>query len=573
MALEIPSLTHPEYKASVDDWIKFRRTYQGGKDFVEQYVIRFSIRENEADFQDRKNISYCAAQAKSAINDIKNAIFQRTNDVTRESGSKTYQDAVNGLDFGVDHTGNTMSSFIGRIVLPELLTQAKVGVFVDAPVLVEGTLAEQNRANTRPYIYAYHAEDIRNWSFASNTDELQSVLLRDRVEENDSETGLVTGIVTQFRLLWKADGGIKVAYYDSQGKQIDRDGNPSTEVLFLNLKHIPFVLFSIQNSLLTDVADYQIALTNLASSDLNYALKSNYPFYTEQYDANAINFARKSLPIDTGVNNEFNVDDVAPKGAGESAKAQVAKPNEINVGTAQGRRYPMGAERPDFIHPSPEPLLASMAKQEALKLEIRQLVNLSLASISPQRSSAESKDFDERGLEAGLSYIGLELEFGERQIASLWDEYESQGTVATIKYPTNYSISSNEERRKQAKELKALQEGVPSETFRREIAKKITEVTIGADISIEKLREIKKEIDEATVFTTDPETIRKDHEAGFVSDGTASRLRGYAKGESEKAAEDHGKRLERISKSQTSPTRGVPDTEQKPNSSARDDDA
>ena len=571
MALEIPSLTHPEYKASVDDWIKFRRTYQGGKDFVEQYVIRFSIRENETDFQDRKNISYCAAQAKSAINDIKNAIFQRTNDVTRESGSKTYQDAVNGLDFGVDLTGNTMSSFIGRIILPELLTQAKVGVFVDAPVLVQGTLAAQNAANTRPYIYAYHAEDIRNWSFVSNTDELQSILLRDRIEENDPLTGLVTGIVTRFRLLWKADGGVKVSYYNNVGTQTDRDGNPSTEVLFLKLKHIPFVIFSIQNSLLTDVADYQIALTNLASSDLNYALKSNYPFYTEQYDANAINFARKALPIDTGVNNEFNVDNVAPKGAGESAKAQVAKPNEINVGTSQGRRYSKDLDRPGFIHPSSEPLLASMKKQEALKLEIRQLVNLSLASISPQRSSAESKDFDERGLEAGLSYIGLELEFGERQIASLWDEYESQGTVATIKYPTNYSISSNEERRRQAKELKALQEGVPSEIFRREIAKKITEVTIGADISIEKLRQIKEEIDNATVFTTDPETIRADHEAGFVGDKTASRLRGYAEGESEKAAEDHAKRLARISKAQTKPVSGVPATEQKPNSTIADD--
>lgn len=571
MALQIPSLTHPEYRAMIDDWLKFRRTYEGGKDFVERYVVKFSIREGEADFQDRKNISYCAAQAKSAINDIKNAIFQRTNDVAREDGSKTYQDAVSGLDFGVDLTGNTMSSFIGRLVLPDLLTHAKVGVFVDAPPLVEGTLAEQKSANTRPYIYAYHAEDIRNWSFASNTDELHSVLLRDRVEKNDPKTGLVISIVTQFRLLWKTAEGVRVAYYDSAGTQIDRDGNRSNETLLLNLQHIPFVIFSIQNSLLTDVADYQIALTNLASSDLNYALKSNYPFYTEQYDATSINYSRKSLPIDAGVNNEFNVDNTAPTGAGEAAKAAVAKPNEMNTGAAQGRLYPKGTDRPDFIHPSPEPLIASMAKQEALKLEIRQLVNLSLASIAPQRSSAESKDFDERGLEAGLSYIGLELEFGERQIANLWEEYESEGSVATIKYPTNYSISSNEERRKQAKELKSLQEGVPSVTYKREIAKKITEVTIGADVSIEKLRQIEDEIDQSTVFTSDPETITADHEAGFVGDKMASEMRGYPEGEAAIASTDHAARLARISAAQTTPVRGVPDTEEKPNSSVDDD--
>lgn len=549
---DIESSVHPDYQSMVADWKKYRLTYLGGTDFIEEYLVKFSLREDSSDFDDRKKITYCPAHAKAAVNDIKNAIFQRTNDVTRENGSQAYLDAVAGLNSGVDRAGNTMSSFVGRIILPELLTQAKVGVYVDAPVLSAGTLAQQSRNNNSPYIYYYQAEDIRNWSFNAQSEELQSVLLRDHVEDTDPETGLVKGIKTQYRLLWRNEHGtVSVNHYDADGVL-----TIETE---LNLTQIPFVIFNIQSSLLTDVADYQVALLNLSSSDLNYALKSNFPFYTEQFNPSSDNFHRRALS-ETGT-----------AGAGESAKAQVAKANEIKVGASAGRRYPTSAERPAFIHPSSEPLLASMQKQEALKLEIRQLVNLALSSISPQRSSAESKEFDERGLEAGLSYIGLELEFGERRVAEIWAEYERTNSIATIKYPQNYSISSNDERRRQALELKKIQDAVPSVTYKREIAIKIAKTTIGADVSIEQLRTILSEINEAKVFAIDSETIRADHEAGLVSDETASKLRGYSEGEVAMAREDHAARLERISVAQTTPTRGVPDTEERPGAVTRED--
>jgi hypothetical protein len=44
------------------------------------------------------------------------------------------------------------------------------------------------------------------------------------------------------------------------------------------------VVFNISDSLLADAADYQIALLNLNSADLGFALKANYPVYTEQVD-------------------------------------------------------------------------------------------------------------------------------------------------------------------------------------------------------------------------------------------------------------------------------------------------
>ena len=53
------------------------------------------------------------------------------------------------------------------------------------------------------------------------------------------------------------------------------------------MTRIPFVLLDIGDSMIKDVVNHQIALLNLGSSDVNYALKSNFPFYIEQKDQRA----------------------------------------------------------------------------------------------------------------------------------------------------------------------------------------------------------------------------------------------------------------------------------------------
>ena len=58
-ATSLPNaITHPEYDALVSEWEKYRYTYEGGHDFVDQYLERFSARETSGDFTSRKKISY-----------------------------------------------------------------------------------------------------------------------------------------------------------------------------------------------------------------------------------------------------------------------------------------------------------------------------------------------------------------------------------------------------------------------------------------------------------------------------------------------------------------------------------
>lgn len=541
--LKITSLTHPEFDKELQNWEKYRYTFEGGHDFVEKYLKQFSTKENTIDFVRRKEITYCPAHAKAALMDIKNAIHQRLVDIKREGGPANYMSACKGEDNGVDYNGNSMNSFLGRLILPELLSMAKVGVYIDKDPIDLGASKVETK-NIRPYIYRYPAESIRSWTITKQGI-LTSLLLEDNNEIITEDFGLVKGTQKEYRHLRLTPNGVKVDFYNANSSLI-----PERSTV-LNLKTIPFVFFELTHSLLIDVADYQIALLQLASSDIHYSWKSNYPFYIEQFDMMAeMSMLRQARASDTATTTS---------GGGTSAEAQTAKGQMLDLGTRQGRRYPKGLDAPSFIHPSSEPIIASMQKQDQMKAEIRQLINLALTSVESRRS-AESKQEDSKSLEAGLSNIGLELEFGERKIATIWNAYENYSGTTTVSYPNNYSLKTDKERRGESKELREELPKIPSKTYQREMAKQIVQINMGHKVDNSTLKKMQDEIEISEVVVTDPEIIIQDHEAGFVGTEMASELRGYPKGQAEQAKTDHTDRLARIAAAQSDPqSRGVAD--------------
>jgi len=552
---DISTMLHPEYEANVDNWYKWRAVKKSGDDFIDQYLEKFSKRESDDDFASRKAMTYSTAFAKAGLSDIKNSIFQRVPDVTRLGGVDSYQEAILGKSGGVDLIGSTMNSYVGRIILPELLAMQKIGVFVDMPMLRGSTIKDASLA--RPYLYSYPAEDILNWATDTTADgaEFKALLLRDHTYKTNENCFLPTAYVERYRLMWVKDGVTLVQFFDEESKPIDRFGELGIDIITLNLPSIPFVQFEITESLLADVSNYQIALMNMSSSDVAYSLKSNYAFYAEKYDPRVDNvWARTATPGNTTQSDGVSI--VRP---GSAEQAAVGENKEITLGVVSGRRVPKDLDYPVFIHPSPEPLLASMKKQEDIKKDIRLLINLAVTNIQPKMASAESKGYDERSLEAGLSYIGIELEHGERSIAKYWTWYKDKsGKLPTIVYPKKYHIKTDKDKREEASKLLETAEVVPSITYKKEALKKAVELSIGSDVSNETLEEINKEIDAAKIVFSDSDTLSKDIEQGLISLDSASQAKTYPDDEVEKAKTDHADRIKRIAESQ-SQARGTPE--------------
>jgi hypothetical protein len=518
MTIDILNTRHPTYLYDWQKWETYRLCYNGGDIFRDQYLLQFSQQETAETFAMRKKISPIPAFAKAAVKEVMNSVFQRASDIIRKGGSPSYSDAIFGKNDGVDLRGSTMNSFISQNVLGELLALGKVGVFVDNAGEIGPTLAD--KGINHPYLYTYHAEDILNWSYKGTT--LTSVLLETNNYDADDETGLPLTNEKQYWLLNLRNNGVDLKIYNFD--------NTLIKSVHLNLPMIPFTILELNDSLLSDTASYQIAMLNLASSDMFYAYKSNFPTYTEQIDGRTV------------VQNKMK--------KSEDGEKAVAGEQVIETGTIKGRTYPIGAERPGYIHPSPEPLRASMDKQERMKEDIRQLTALSLSSIRPKVQSAESKGMDSEGLEAGLSSIGFVLETAEREICKIWSAYENDKADYQITYPRKYTIKSDSQILDEAERKEKVMIAIPSITFQKEMVKDIAQTTIGYKISPDTMAMIEKEIEESPVAIVQPEVLAKDAENGLVGIEFASMVRGYPKGQVEAAKKDHADKLARISQYQ-----------------------
>ena len=498
-----------------DEYNKWRLTYQGGTAFIDKYVKRFTTREDAADFNMRKEMSYCPAFAKQALVDIRNAIFQRLNEITR-IGDQRYIDASKGDNGGVDGRGTTLQHFLGSTVLDELLPMGKVIIWID------------NTTNgSNPYLYLFKIEDLVG---VDDVDNPTVILLRDTLPQFD-ELGLVATPKNVYRYAKLTAQGVEVTFLDMNKSPLS-DPAP----VLLKLTQLPVVFVKIKDSLLRDAADYQVSIANIASSDMNYILRANFPFYVEQYDVGSDMIAKQlAITIDEDTGDAQR--DINSKG--------------VEVGVTAGRRYPKGVDAPQFISPPTDPIEASMKKQTQLKEEIRLLVNLALSNMSPTRSSSESKKEDNQGLESGLSYIGQELERAERVISLIWHMYLGSDEETHINYPKSYTLKSDEQRQLEANKDLDMVGKIPSLTAQKELTKRAMGKLFGTSLDTKIALGINAEIDEAEVLAIDPLTLHKDLEAHLVGQEYASGLRGYPAGEAKKAADDHTAKLSRIAVAQS----------------------
>jgi hypothetical protein len=335
--------------------------------------------------------------------------------------------------------------------------------------------------------------------------------------------GLACGTKEVWDLYVKGEGFItrtRHTYRKAADDATDDAGNSILEIeesttITIQIPEIPFTIEDIGGSLIEDVVNHQIALLNMNSADVTYAIRSNFPFYVEQKNLQVASFTRK---LDEK-GDEVSVND-----------------DRVQRGTAKGVAYGVNMDAPSFIAPPSEPLEVSMKKEDQLKDEIADIVGMSVANAQASYSSVESKRYGDRSLESGLARIGLEICRGENKIAQFWAMYEgTDPTKALVTYPEDYNMLTNEQRTERALKLLELVESVPSQAFKKQLVKDAIDIACGTHISVEDVQSMKKEIDLLTVIATNPEAIREDMKEGLVSGDVASEARGYPKGDAKKA--------------------------------------
>jgi len=496
------SLTqHPDYMRNRSEYNLWRDILDGGEQFINNHLEKYSSRETELQFNSRKKITYNPAFAKGAITDIKNAIFQRFTDIKRTGGNDFYRQAISGENGGVDKMCSSMNTFVGDSLLEELIGMGKVGVFIYMPKFTGITKADTS--NIHPSLSVFKCEDILNWEYEDDGS-LKYVILRLQDYERDEE-------------------GFIVGYEDKElrlTKTYSQLGEDAKEPHKLGM--VPFTIIELTHGLLKDIAKYQVALLNIASSDVNYIKSANFPLYTEQVNQN-VQMQKFMKNKDSDPNDE----DSDKKG----------------VGTMQGRSYAQGTERPQFIHPSPDPLMASIAKQEKMKEELRQIVALSVSTMKSKQESAESKKQNDEGLESGLASIGTVLEASERRIAKIWMKYEGHKDNVKIHYPERYEIKDIDVLLIRVEKLLKIINKIPLLSVQKRIMEEVIRLLISHNIDENEMLPLITEIYDAKIICVDPDVLRVDAENGVISNEYISKIKHYPKEEFKKASEENIKRL------------------------------
>ena len=544
---KLHTLRHPEFAAMAGRWTKWRLCYEGSDAFREAYLEAYSKREDPDDFRRRTKLTYIPGHARSAINIIRNALAVQLPDVVR-TGSEDY---LTAMSEDVDTFKNNMSSFVAIEIAPWLLVQGKTFVVVDAPVApTEGATRADDSG--RPYLFTVKAEDMLSWAYDSEG-RLSAALMRLYEDAVDPETGLVTeaNLIYRYYRRLEAEQTFKGSP-DSEPVvgpgvvvwEMDKDGKESSAPMLLPIDRVPVAEFRAVASLMSEIADHQISLLNLASTDMDFLWRGNFPIYVEQQSkaTGTIRPAGSRRRSSQEELDEESVGDAGTPGAGPSDR-------QTNIGVGRGRGYKEGLNQPAFISPETKNIDASMKKQELLAQEIRVLVNLSLTSLSVKalEQSGKSKEADRVGEEAGLAYLGRVLESGERDIAKLWAMMEGGDPNATnVNYPQSYSLKTDEERIESSKRLLELVFAVPSESYQNRIYEIAMDELLRHHTTPDELKKMSDEIVAAPFFNgdkTQAELIAKDRLGALVSAETASKLRGYEEGEAEKAAAERVARV------------------------------
>ncbi len=531
-------IRHPVWSDCHADWMTYRLVYEGGAAFIDAFLLKYSRREGKSVFAQRKELTYNPSHTTTCLNMYRDAMMSKSHEIIR-TGDPVYKEIVSK---NVDQSNNSMDSFMGLQFIPWLMAQQRRFIIVDAPPKAEGTTKDEDKG--RPFIWAVNAENVLAWKMEAG--KFTKILILEMAECEDPATGLAVGTEIQYRymeLVPAGTGEIQVSKDYSftpvsanedcvMVRLLDPNGKDKVEPYALDIPRVPVVMGELVESMVKNSSKIQIGLLNLNSTDMMFLFKGNFPLYVENRDK-----AQRVIPpraTKKAVRNMEKVD-LEDREVDEDDTSHEKKEVGVNDGVSYGKDL----QPPSFIAPPTENCTLSMAKQEAMKAEIRVLLDMALVSMANKalQQSGDSKEMDRVGLDKGLSYIGSVCENVERDVAEIIHLFLKSAQKYEVKYPTDYSLKTKGERIAEANALQPSKTMIRSEKWQKKMSKSQARIVMTGSFPSAEIEEVEQDIEATVWFDESIERstmIGQDILNGVLSKETGCELRGFPEGEFEK---------------------------------------
>lgn len=260
---------HPHYARRIDHWRFLKATYEGGRDWFQEHIHKFS-KEGVEEFKDRLERAYRFNHTREAVDLVQKYLFKAP--VSRDTDNAP--EIVKEFWKSATLENLTVEQFM-RMSSTETACTGRVAIFVDNNH-PEGavTVAQMKTAGVRIYAYLVNTEDLLDYAYDEDGNGgLIWVKTREHTRD-DSDPIMSTGEIRERVRLWTRTGWAlyeerEVTYQNVKTRQvrkIDEGHHDLGVVPCVILDHMIGADPYDAHSLIDDIAYLDRAIANYLSN-------------------------------------------------------------------------------------------------------------------------------------------------------------------------------------------------------------------------------------------------------------------------------------------------------------------
>lgn len=423
--------THPDYENFLEEWRFYIRSYFGGKLYKQgDYLLQHPF-ESPANYRRRKLTSYYYNYCGPIVDIFVSHLFRK--EARRDYGKLSRDPLFRSFLRDADLEGNSFTHFM-REAQRFASIYGRVSIIVDRPGASASTRAEAEALDIRPYATVVTPENLLDWTFA-RTPSGRPALDMVKIREGKNTYRLWTREGWE---LWKTEeGGGGVTLADS-----GYHGLGMVPMVTLYNKQSGMRMVGISD--IQDIADINKNIYYLCSDAKEIIENTAFPMLAVPYSR---------------------------RGGGD--EAEVGPHSILQFDPTEPNSKPYWLEPP---HSSLTEIREWVKQDIAEIFRIAKMGGVKATEDFASARSGVALELEHQQLYATLAEKADNLEKAERKVVELWALWEGRSFDGTIDYPDDFSVRDLE--RDLDKALKAQKASIGSETFSRELRKKIVHSTL-----------------------------------------------------------------------------------------------
>lgn len=371
------SATHPEYDASIKNWILVRDVVDNNN-VNKKYIKDIDANDPERNTRYKDDAVFVNFTNRTR-NGLVGAVYRRHPEIELPPSIEYLEKDATGGGQGL--------SKLSKEITGEVLQSGRCGLLVDYPASQEGlTAAQVAEMNLAARMYKYSAESIINWNTeqVGGSIQLTLVVLKEHVSKI-ADDGFSWTECVQYRVLRMIDGVYTQFLYDEAEELINvyepRDFNGA------RFTYIPFVFFGAQDN---DSTVDSAPLLDLAKLNLGHLRNS------ADYEESVHIVGQPTIFLSTSMSAE---------------EFKAANPNGVTIGARRGHNLGESGSA-SLLQANPNQL-----SDEAMKRKEQQAVMIGARLISQAggNETAEAVRIKHSGENSVLSHIADNIEDGVKK--------------------------------------------------------------------------------------------------------------------------------------------------------------